>query len=276
MGVGIAATVARAGHPVRLVDTNRDRAVAGVLAVAEYFAESVRRGRLSEQARQAALERLAPRASIPELCAEGGIAIVIEAVPEDLELKARVLTQVEDGCADDLLVHTNTSTLPVTAIAGRLHHPGNVVGTHYCNPAPVMPLVEVAPGLQTDDAALTRTVEFLRSLGKDPIVLRDTPGLLTNFLLVPFENDCVRALEAGWGSVEELDEVVTAGIGFPVGVFRLLDIVGLDVHRAVSMSLYDQYRDRRFSPPPLIERMITAGRLGKKSGVGFYDYAELS
>ena len=246
MGVGIAVTVVRAGHRVRLVDTSRERAAAGASSVVAYLDERLRRGRLTEQARDAAVARLEPRGSVAELCAESGIGIVIEAVPEDIELKARVLTEVEDGCGPDLLVHTNTSTLSVTAIAGRLRRPHNVVGTHFCNPAPVMPLVEVAP------------------------------GLLTNFLLVPFENDCLRALEAGWGTVEELDVAVTAGIGFPMGVFRLLDIVGLDVHRAVSLSLYDQYRDRRFSPPPLVDRMIAAGRLGKKTGVGFYTYEERS
>ena len=276
MGVGIAVTVVRAGYRVRLVDTSPERAAAGASSVVAYLDERLRRGRLTERARDDAVARLEPRGSVAELCAESGIGVVIEAVPEDIELKARVLTEVEDGCGPDLLVHTNTSTLSVTAIAGRLRRPHNVVGTHFCNPAPVMPLVEVAPGLQTDDRALYRTVEFVRGLGKEPVVLRDTPGLLTNFLLVPFENDCLRALEAGWGTVEELDVAVTAGIGFPIGVFRLLDIVGLDVHRAVSLSLYDQHRDRRFSPPPLVDRMIAAGRLGKKTGVGFYTYEERS
>lgn len=271
MGVGIATTIARAGYAVRLADTTLDRAQAGVQAVADYLGESVRRGRLPAEQRGAALERLTPHASAAEL---SGATVIVEAIPEDLELKVRTLTELEEACGDDVLVHSNTSTLSVTAIAGRMRRPHNVIGTHYCNPAPVMPLVEVAPALQTAQVALDRTTTFLRSLGKEPVVLRDTPGLLTNFLLVPFENDCIRALDAGWGTVEELDRVVTTGINFPMGVFRLLDIVGLDVHRAVSLSLYEQLRDSRFAPPPLVDRMIAAGELGRKTGSGFYRYEE--
>jgi 3-hydroxybutyryl-CoA dehydrogenase len=239
-----------------------------VRAVADYLGESVRRRKLTARERDAAVARVEPR-SIAEL---GRASIVIEAVPEDLDLKARVFGQLEDVCDERVLFHTNTSTLPVTTIAGRLRRPANLVGTHYCNPAPLMRLVEVAPARQTSAEALDRTTDFLRTLGKVPVVLKDTPGLLTNFLLVPFENDCIRALEAGWGTVAELDLAVTEGAGFPMGVFRLLDIVGLDVHRAVSLSLYEQLRNPRFAPPPLVDRMIAAGELGRKTGAGFYRY----
>lgn len=271
MGAGIATTVARAGYSVLLADTTVERATAGVRAVADYLAESVRRGKLSTQEREAIVGRVQPRAALRDLAQA---SVVVEAIPEDLELKARTFRELEDLCDEDVLFHTNTSTLPVTAIAGRMRRPGNVVGTHYCNPAPLMPLVEVAPARQTTPEALKRTEDFLRTLGKEPVVLKDTPGLLTNFLLVPFENDCVRALEADWGTVEDLDLAVTEGAGFPMGVFRLLDIVGLDVHRAVSLSLYEQLRDPRFAPPPLVERMVAAGELGRKTGVGFYRYSD--
>ncbi|WP_433724537.1 3-hydroxyacyl-CoA dehydrogenase family protein [Nocardia sp. CA-129566] len=269
MGAGIAVTVARAGYSVLLADVSQEKAEAGVRAADVFLSESVRRGKLDWPQWQAISARIQP---CVETAAMRDAAIVIEAIPEDLDLKAHTLRTVEDVCADDVLFHTNTSTLPVTAIAGRMRRPGNVVGTHYCNPAPLMSLVEVAPARQTSAVALERTEDFLRSLGKEPIVLKDTPGLLTNFLLVPFENDCVRALEAGWGTVEEIDLAVTAGVGFPMGAFRLLDIVGLDVHRAVSLSLYRQLRDPRFAPPPLIERMVAAGELGRKAGRGFYRY----
>lgn len=271
MGAGIATTVAKAGYQVLLTDTTAERSRAGVRAVADYLAESVRRGKLGAPERDAVVARVQPRTSMQELA---DVSVVIEAIPEDLELKGRTLRELEAVCGDDVLFHTNTSTLPVTAIAGRMRRPGNLVGTHYCNPAPLMPLVEVAPARQTTAEALKRTEDFLRSLGKEPVVLKDTPGLLTNFLLVPFENDCIRALEAGWGTIEELDLAVTAGMGFPMGVFRLLDIVGLDVHRAVSLSLYEQLRDPRFAPPPLVERMVAAGELGRKTGVGFYRYQD--
>lgn len=271
MGAGIATTVAKAGYPVLLTDTTIERARAGVRTVADYLAESVRRGKLGAPERDAVLSRVQPRAVLRDLA---GASVVIEAIPEDLDLKARTLRELEEVCGDDVLFHTNTSTLPVTAIAGRMRRPSALVGTHYCNPAPLMPLVEVAPARQTTPGVLKRTEDFLRTLGKEPVVLKDTPGLLTNFLLVPFENDCIRALEAGWGTVEELDLAVTEGAGFPMGVFRLLDIVGLDVHRAVSLSLYEQLRDPRFAPPPLVQRMIAADELGRKTGVGFYRYSD--
>ncbi|MFX0574436.1 3-hydroxyacyl-CoA dehydrogenase family protein [Nocardia nepalensis] len=269
MGAGIAVTVARAGYSVLLADVSQEKAQAGVRAAEVFLSESVRRGKLDSSQWQAISAHVRP---CVEIAAMRDASIVIEAIPEDLDLKVHTLRTVEDVCADDVLFHTNTSTLPVTAIAGRMRRPGNVVGTHYCNPAPLMSLVEVAPARQTNAVALERTEDFLRSLGKQPVVLKDTPGLLTNFLLVPFENDCVRALEAGWGTVEEIDLAVTAGVGFPMGAFRLLDIVGLDVHRAVSLSLYRQLRDPRFAPPPLIERMVAAGELGRKAGRGFYRY----
>ena len=271
MGAGIATAVARSGRQVLLVDTAPDRALAGRRSVADTLATGVRRGNLTAAERDETLDRVRPVSSLPEIA---DAAVVIVAVPEDLEVKAEVLKRVEQVCSSEVVLHTNTSTLSVTAIAGRLHRPDRLIGTHYCNPADRMRLVEVAPARQSDPAVVQQTVEFVRHLGKDPVVLKDTPGLLTNYLLVPFENDCVRALEAGWATAEEIDLAVTAGAGFPMGVFRLLDLVGLDVHRAVSMSLYDQFHDQRFAPPPLVARMVAAGELGRKSGTGFYRYED--
>lgn len=271
MGAGIATAVARSGRQVLLVDTAPDRALAGRRSVADTLATGVCRGNLTAAERDETLDRVRPVSSLPEIA---DAAVVIEAVPEDLEVKAEVLKRVEQVCSSEVVLHTNTSTLSVTAIAGRLHRPDRLIGTHYCNPADRMRLVEVAPARQSDPAVVQQTVEFVRHLGKDPVVLKDTPGLLTNYLLVPFENDCVRALEAGWATAEEIDLAVTAGAGFPMGVFRLLDLVGLDVHRAVSMSLYDQFHDQRFAPPPLVARMVAAGELGRKSGTGFYRYED--
>lgn len=269
MGVGIATAVARAGHQVFLFDTASDRAQAGQRAVGDALTAGVRRGKVTEAERDEAVDRVHPVASLSEIA---DAAVVVEAIPEDLDLKADLMRHVEQTCSSDVVLHTNTSTLSVTAIAGRLHRPDRLIGTHYCNPADRMRLVEVAPARQTDSAVVQQTLEFLRHLGKDPVLLEDTPGLLTNFLLVPFENDCIRALEAGWATVEDIDVAVTAGAGFPMGVFRLLDLVGLDVHQAVSMSLYGQLHDPRFAPPPLVARKVAAGELGRKSGTGFYHY----
>jgi 3-hydroxybutyryl-CoA dehydrogenase len=168
--------------------------------------------------------------------------------------------------------HTNTSTLSVTAIAAGSARPERVVGTHYCNPAPLMKLVEVARARQTGDDAYERTLRFLDSLGKTCVACQDTPGFLVNRFLIPFENDCIRALEAGVAPAASIDRAVELGLRYPMGPFRLLDIVGLDIHRVVSLALYEQLRDPRFAPPPLVDRMIAAGELGRKTGRGFYTY----
>lgn len=272
MGVGIAAAIARSGHQVVLFDSVPDRAVAGRRSVAATLESGVRRGKLTVSERDETVGRVRPASSLSEIV---DAAVVVEAIPEDLELKAEVLRRVEEVCSSELVLHTNTSTLSVTALAGRLHRPDRLIGTHYCNPADRMRLVEVAPARQTDPAVVSQTVQFMHHLGKDPVVLKDTPGLLTNYLLVPFENDCVRALEAGWATAEEIDLAVVMGAGFPMGVFRLLDLVGLDVHHAVSTSLYDQFHDPRFAAPPLVARMVAAGELGRKTGRGFYRYDDV-
>jgi 3-hydroxybutyryl-CoA dehydrogenase len=172
------------------------------------------------------------------------------------------------------LFHTNTSTLSVTAIAAGSSTPGRVVGTHYCNPAPLMKLVEIVPGRHAHDDAVKRTVAFIEGLRKTVVRAKDVPGFIVNRLLVPFENDSIRALAAGRATVEEIDAAVTLALGYPMGPFTLLDTVGLDIHHAVSMSLYEQLHEPRFAPPPLVSQMIAAGDLGRKAGRGFYTYEQ--
>jgi 3-hydroxybutyryl-CoA dehydrogenase len=200
--------------------------------------------------------------------------VVIEAVFEDLAVKKEVLANLDGVIAPTALIHTNTSTLPVTAIAAGSVRPERVVGTHYCNPAPMMDLVEVAVSPRTSAGALARTRDFLHRTGKTTVLTKDRPGFIVNRFLIPWENNCIRALEAGMGTVESIDAAVTGALGHPMGPFRLLDIVGLDIHHQVASRLYEQLRDPRFAPPPLVERMIAAGDLGRKTGRGFYDYGD--
>ena len=268
MGAGIAVTIARAGHRVVLRDLHDDRVARGLEEVRRFLDRSVEKGRLEAEARDAALAGLTGTTSLGDLA---GCDIVVEAVSEDLGLKAATFAELDAVCRPETLFHTNTSTLSVTAIAAGSRHPERVVGTHYCNPAPLMRLVEVVRGRLTADAAVERTDAFLEGLGKRAVHTADVPGFIVNRFLVPFENDCIRALEAGMGTVESIDKAVELGLGYPMGTFRLLDIVGLDIHKAVSLSLYEQLRDPRFAPPPLVERMISAGHLGRKTGRGFYD-----
>ena len=269
MGSGIAVTVARAGHPVVVRDVSQDRVEGGLASARKFLDRGVERGKLSAERRDAAVEGLS---GTTELEALSDCGVVIEAIFEDEALKAETFGKLDEICGPETLFHTNTSTLSVTAIAAGSKHPGRVVGTHYANPAPLVDLVEISPGRLTDDEALRRSVEFVEGLGKQVVFTKDTPGFILNYFLVPFENDCIRALEAGMGTVESIDKAVTLGLGYPMGTFTLLDIVGLDIHKVVSMALYERLRDPRFAPPPLVDRMIAAGHLGRKTGKGFYEY----
>ena len=269
MGSGIAVTVARAGHPVVVRDVSQDRVEGGLASARKFLDRGVERGKLSAERRDAAVEGLS---GTTELEALSDCGVVIEAIFEDEALKAETFGKLDEICGPETLFHTNTSTLSVTAIAAGSKHPGRVVGTHYANPAPLVDLVEISPGRLTDDEALRRSVEFVEGLGKQVVFTKDTPGFILNYFLVPFENDCIRALEAGMGTVESIDKAVTLGLGYPMGTFTLLDIVGLDIHKVVSMALYERLRDPRFGPPPLVDRMIAAGHLGRKTGKGFYEY----
>ncbi len=269
MGVGISIVMARAGHRVVVRDVSEAAVERGLDQIARFLRRSVEVGKLSAEACDAALAGVE---GTTDLKALEGCDVVVEAIFEDVDLKARTFGELDAVCGPDTLFHTNTSTLSVTAIAAGSEHPGRVVGTHYCNPAPLMKLVEVVKGRHTTDDAYRRTVDFVTGLAKQVVTTEDTPGFLVNLFLVPFENDCIRALEAGLGTVESIDRAVKVGLGYPLGTFELLDVVGLDIHRSVSLSLYEQLRDPRFAPPPLVDRMISAGQLGRKTGGGFYRY----
>ncbi|HEX6666362.1 MAG TPA: 3-hydroxyacyl-CoA dehydrogenase family protein [Solirubrobacterales bacterium] len=271
MGVGIAVTIARAGHRVIVRDLTTEGFEQGIANVASFLDKSVELGKLEAERRDVALAGLSGTTDLADLAE---CDVVVEAIFEDEELKAKTFGELDEICREDALFHTNTSTLSVTAIAAGSRLPERVVGTHYCNPAPMMKLVEVARGQRTSDEAYAASVRFLESLDKRVVTTADVPGFLVNRYLVPFENDCIRALEAGLGTVESIDAVVTKGLRYPMGTFRLLDIVGLDIHKAVSTSLYERLRDPRFAPPPLVDRMIAAGQLGRKTGEGFYTYAD--
>ena len=273
MGVGIAIVMLRAGHNVVLKDTTDDFARAGAARMRGYLDRSVQLGKLSEAERDQAMERLTVTSS-PDLLAACGV--VVEAIVEDVGVKRQVFAELDKVCGPDTLFHSNTSTLSVTEIAAGSAVPERVVGTHYCNPVPLMKLVEVVRARQSSEAAFERTVNFVRDLGKTVVTTRDLPGFIVNRFLIPFENDCIRALDRGEGTVQSIDRAVTAGLGYPMGPFTLLDFVGLDVHRLVASSLYEQFHEVRFAPPPLVDRMIAEGALGRKSGRGFYDYADAS
>jgi 3-hydroxybutyryl-CoA dehydrogenase len=269
MGVGIAVVSLLAGHRTVLTDLTDEVLQRGVGQIERFIERGVKAGKFTTQNRDDALARLEPST---DLAALGGSTLVVEAISENLEAKQALLEQLDTVCEPTTLVASNTSTLSITRIAAGSRRPEQVVGMHFCNPAPLMSLVEVSGGLRTSEATMQRAMAATHNLGKTPVRVLDTPGFLVNRLLIPFENDCIRLLESQQATVETIDEAVTLGLGYPMGTFRLLDVVGLDVHRDVATSLYEQLRDPRFAPPPLVDRMIAAGWLGRKAGKGFYEY----
>ena len=269
MGAGIAVVAARAGHRTILRDITDEAVQRGLDTAEGFLRRSTSLGKLTEEQAAAALANLSGTTELRDVAPA---EVVVEAVFEDLELKKRLFAELDDVVSRETLFHTNTSTLSVTAIAAGSRHPERVVGTHYCNPAQLMKLVEVAEGRHTASEATKRSLEYLDSVGKTTVITKDRPGFILNRFLIPWENNCIRALEAGLGTVESIDRAVVGALRHPMGPFRLLDVVGLDVHKAVSLRLYEQLREPRFAPPPLVDRMIAAGDLGRKTGRGFYAY----
>ncbi len=269
MGSGIAVVTARAGYRTVLCDLDEKNLVRGMDTARGFLLKSVEKGKLTDEAGQLAMANLSAATTLTGLA---DADVVIEAIFEDLTIKQQLWSDLDAVVAPETLFHTNTSTLPVAGIAAGSKLPNRVVGTHYCNPAPLMSLVELVRGRQTDDDAYQRTSAFIKSLDKVTVTVKDQPGFIVNRFLIPWENNVIRALEAGLGTVESIDLAVVKGLGHPMGPFRLLDIVGMDIHKEVAMRLYEQFRDPRFAPPPLVDRMIAAGDLGRKTGRGFYAY----
>jgi 3-hydroxybutyryl-CoA dehydrogenase len=270
MGSGIAQTAAAAGYRTIVRDTAEAALTKGRTGIERSLGKLVEKGVLSPADREAALNRLS---FSTDLSAVSRTGIVIEAVTEDLEVKNQLWRELDPQCPPATIFASNTSSLTIGSMAAATRRPDRVVGLHFFNPVPLMPLVEVVRGLATSEATFDRAMAFARSLGKQPVASKDSSGFLVNRLLVPYLLDAVRALEAGTGSVQDLDAAMRLGCGHPMGPFTLLDFVGLDTVARIAEIMYDEYREPRFAPPPLLRRMVTAGLYGRKSGRGFYDYA---
>lgn len=269
MGSGIATVMVRAGYRTVLHDLDDDRVARGVSTVRGFLAKSAKLGKLSQDEADTAAARIEGTTDVKDLA---GAEVVVEAIFEDLAAKRDLFGALDSVVSQETLFHTNTSTLSVTGIAAGSSLPERVVGTHYCNPAPLMKLVEVADGRHTASWAHQATIEFLGSLGKTSVVTKDRPGFIVNRFLIPWENSCIQALENGLGTKESIDAAVTGALGHPMGPFKLLDVVGMDIHQQVATRLYEQLRDPKFFPPPMVDRMVSAGDLGRKTGRGFYTY----
>lgn len=272
MGQGIAQVALAAGHHVRLYDVIPGRAQEAAVAIGARLDRLVAKGRLTAAERDAARARLTPADSMTELA---DCALVVEAVLERLDVKQKLFRDLEEIVADDCLLATNTSSLSVTAIGGALTSPGRFVGLHFFNPAPLLPLVEVVSGFATDVTSATRAYETARAWGKTPVACADTPGFIVNRIARPFYAEALAVYEAQAADPATIDAVLRESGGFRMGAFELTDLIGQDVNESVTHSVWQSFfQDVRFTPSLAQRRLVESGRLGRKSGHGWYDYAE--
>ncbi|MET7763436.1 3-hydroxyacyl-CoA dehydrogenase [Streptomyces sp. NPDC005355] len=272
MGRGIAQVALVAGHPVRLYDAAPGRAARAVDAIAARLDRLVGKGSLPAADRDAALGRLAPVAGLTDL-ADADLAI--EAILEEIGAKQQLFTALESVVSDRCLLATNTSSLSVTAVAGALRHPGRLVGLHFFNPAPLLPLVEVVRGAATDEAAADRAYDTVAAWGKTPVRCADTPGFIVNRLARPFYAEAFRIQEEGGADPATIDAVLRESGGFRMGPFELTDLIGQDVNEAVTRSVWEAlFHDPKFTPSLAQRQLVASGRHGRKAGHGWFDYAE--
>jgi len=269
MGSGIAEVAARAGYETIVREISQEVVDKGLKKIHGSLGKAVEKGKLDAAERDAAIDRLSGAVTLDALA---DCDVVIEAIVEDLSEKKKTFTVLDEVVKPEAIFASNTSSLTITQMAMFTRRPDQFVGLHFFNPVPVMKLVEVVRTLLTSDAAYDTAFELARSFGKEPIACRDNSGFVVNRLLVPYLLDAIRALEEGVASVEDIDKGMQLGCGYPMGPFTLLDFVGLDTTYYIANIMFEEYREKRFAPPPLLKQMVQAGRLGKKSGRGFYEH----
>jgi 3-hydroxybutyryl-CoA dehydrogenase len=270
MGSGIAEVAARAGHDTVVREVNDQLLDQGLSRIRKSLDRAVEKGKLEAPIRDEVMGRIRGTTSLDDLA---DADLVIEAIVENLETKNDLFRALDDLCPDHTLFASNTSSLTVTAMAAATDRQDRFLGLHFFNPVPVMKLVEVVRTIATSDEAFRAAYQFVEGLGKQPVEARDASGFIVNRLLVPYMLDAIRSLEQGLGSVEDIDRAMVLGTGHPMGPFTLGDFVGLDTLFRIAEIMYEEYAETRFAPPPLLRRMVTLGRFGRKTGRGFYDYS---
>ncbi|MCL0087801.1 3-hydroxybutyryl-CoA dehydrogenase [Dehalococcoidia bacterium] len=271
MGAGIAQTCAQSGYETMVSEVNEELLNKGLGMIKAQLARSVQKGKLTKEDEERILGRLKGTTKLSDF---NGCDLVIEAIIEKMELKKQVFSELDRICPKHAILASNTSCLSIIEMAAATQRASQVLGMHFFNPVPVMRPVELVKTIATSEDTMNTAIEFSKSLGKEVVIARDTPGFIVNLLLIPFLLDAIRALDNGLASKEDIDTGIRLGLNHPMGPLTLLDFVGLDTTYYIACAMYEEFRDPKFAPPPLLKQMVTAGWLGRKTGKGFYDYRQ--
>ena len=271
MGSGIAQVAAQAGFDTIVREVNDDLLKKGLGRIDGFLAKSVEKGKMTAEHKDATLSRLTGKTKLSDL---QQCDVIIEAVVENIDLKKEIFSELDAACPAHTIFASNTSSLTVTEMAAATNRPDRFVGLHFFNPVPIMKLVEVVRTIATSQETFDKAFAFGKALGKEPIACKDNSGFVVNLLLIPYLLDAIRAVENGVASVEDIDKGMQLGCGYPMGPLTLLDFVGLDTTYYIANIMFEEYRESKFAPPPLLRKMVLAGYMGRKSGKGFYDYAQ--
>ena len=272
MGNGIAHTFAQKDFNVNLVDISADALERAITTISKNLDRMVKKERITEDDKNNTLSNITTYTDIKE--GVKGVDLVVEAATENIDLKLKIFKQLDDICDTNTLLATNTSSISITKIAAVTNRPTQVIGMHFMNPVPVMKLVEVIRGYATSDKVTERVMEMSRTLGKSPVEVNDYPGFVANRILMPMINESIETLFQGVAGVEEIDTVMMLGMAHPMGPLHLADFIGLDVCLSILEVMHEGFGNPKYAPNPLLVNMVTAGKLGIKSGEGFYNYSE--
>jgi 3-hydroxybutyryl-CoA dehydrogenase len=269
MGSGIVQVSAQAGYRTIVVEASEELLQRGLGNLRSTLEGLVARGKMEAKAKDDLLGRVTGTTHLEDL---KECDLVVEAITENQTLKNETFARLDRICPPHAVLASNTSSCNITAMAAATKRPGKVLGLHFFNPVPLMKLVEVVRTILTDDATVTAATEWVRAVGKVPVQTKDSTAFIVNRLLVPYLLDAIRLYESGLASLEDIDQAMKLGCGYPMGPFTLLDLVGLDTTMYVAEVMFEEFREPRYAPPPLLKRMVMAGRLGRKTGRGFYSY----
>ncbi len=271
MGSGITQVSAQAGFPTVVVEANQGLLDKGLVGLRKTLDGLVTKAKLEAKEKDAILGRITGSTRLEDLKA---CDLVVEAITESQQLKNETFAKLDAICPPHAILASNTSSCNITAMAAATKRPQKVLGLHFFNPVPLMKLVEVVRTILTDEAAVREARDWVQALGKVPVATKDSTGFIVNRLLVPYLLEAIRVYESGLATLEDIDQAMKLGCGYPMGPFALLDLVGLDTTLYVAEVMFEEFREPRFAPPPLLKRMVAAGFLGRKSGRGFYDYSQ--